>query len=279
MHARDLAELAALVAVHAPVLVEGPGRVPPAASEQYWTASKCRIDRWTRLLVQLRAAGEEPLRPATLAWVRIRPALEEMLVSELLTRLWAATTVAYDVVHGEDDLGPVAQNIFSGHLDVRRRLLELLADGRVIELPEAVALNHLRRRVERWTDMLLAHLSRLTDISLFAFDVARAGDFADDLDHDAAQAEHRFTCQLMLASLRASFAEGLTERSPNNDLNRRIGAALLGAFREEVTDSAGLVKSLWLERISRTASDTEGMIEELLELDRQPTGLAERWQA
>ena len=270
MHARDLAELAALVAVHAPLLAEGHGRVPTSTSEQYWAASKCRLDRWTRLLVQLRAAGDEPVRPATLSWARIRPALEEILVSELLTRLWAATAVAYDTAHGEDDLVPVAQNIFSDHLDVRRRLLELLADGRVIELPEAVALNHLRRRVERWTDMLLAHLARLTDISLYAFDTARAGDFAEDLDHDAAQAEHRFTCQLILASLRASFAEGLAERSPNTDLNRRIGAALLAAFREEVTDSSGLVKSLWLERISRTASDTEGMIEELLELDRQP---------
>ena len=278
MHARDLAELAALLAVHAPVLAEGGGRVPPGTSEQYWTASKCRLDRWTRLLVQLRAAGEEPIRPATLSWGRIRPALEEILVSELLTRLWAAVSVAYDVAHGEDDLGPVAQNIFSGHLDVRRRLLELLADGRAIELPEAVALNHLRRRVERWTDMLLAHVARTTDISLFAFDTARAGDFADDLDYDTAQAEHRFTCQLILASLRASFAENLADRSPNNDLNRKIGASLLGMFREEVTDSSGLVKSLWLERISRTASDTEGMIEELLELDRQPVSFAERWQ-
>ena len=66
MHARDLAELAALVAIHSPLIVEGAGRVPHEASEQYWTASKCRLDRWMRWLRQLTAAAGEAVRPATL---------------------------------------------------------------------------------------------------------------------------------------------------------------------------------------------------------------------
>jgi hypothetical protein len=274
MHARELAELAALVAIHSPVIVQGGGRVPHTSNEQYWAASKCRLDRWGRLLRQLTAAITEPQLPATLAWPRVRPVLEEILATELLTRLWTAVAAAHDAFRNDQDLEPIARNIFVGHLDARRRLLALLADGRVIALPEAVQLNHLRRRVERWTDMLLAHLAQTIDIGEFAFEPDRARDFAEDLDHEAAQAERRFTCQLILASLRASFADGLAERSPNGDLNRRIGAAILGAFREEITDSTGLVKSLWLERLSRTASDTEGMIEELLRLDvGQASGL------
>ena len=156
--------------------------------------------------------------------------LEEILASELLTRLWTAAAAAYDAARGDQELSPVARNIFSGHLDARRRLLALLADGRVILLPEAVQLNHLRRRVERWTDMLLAHLAPLIDIEEFAFEPARARDFAEDLDHESAHAETRFTSQLVLVSLRASFADGLSDRSPNADLNRRIGAAILGAL-------------------------------------------------
>ena len=53
MHVRDLVELAALVAVHSPVLIHGGGRVPKASIEDYWTASRCRLDRWTRLLRRL----------------------------------------------------------------------------------------------------------------------------------------------------------------------------------------------------------------------------------
>lgn len=277
MHARDLAELAALVAIHSPLIIQGQGQIPPGASEEYWAASKCRLDRWTRVLRQLIAAASEPRLPATLAWPRVRPVLEEIIASELLTRLWAATAAAHDAVRGDDALNPAARNILAGHMDVRRRLLTLLADGRAIELPNAVQLNHLRRRVERWTDMLLAHVAQFVRVEEFAFEPERARDFAGDLDRDSAWSERRLTAKLTLASIRASFAEALVERPSSSDLNRRIGAAILSAFREEITDSMGLVKSLWLERISQTASDTEGMIKELIDLDREQPLMPARW--
>ncbi len=274
MHARDLAELAALLALHSPSIVHGAGRIPHDTSEQYWSASKCRLDRWGRLLRQLTQAAGQPQLPATLSWPRVQPVLEEILVTELLTRLWTAVAVAHDAVHGDDDLEPVVRNVLSGHLDARRRLLTLLAEGGVIALPQATKLDHLRRRVERWTDMLLAHLAGLTNINEFAFDTGRARDFAEDLDHQAANsqsdnAEHDLTGQLMLVSLRASFAKDLADRSPNSDLNRRIASALLGAFRDPTADPTGIVKSLWLERLNRTALETEDMVEELLRLDAQ----------
>ncbi len=273
MHSRELAELAALVAIHSSALIAEQGQIPKQCIQQYWTASKCRLERWGRLLRKLHAAATEPHLPGTLAWPRVRPVAEEILTSELLTRVWTATAVAYDAAVGSDELTPVARNIFTGHLDARNKLLALMADGRVIALPEAVKLNHLRRRCERWTDMLLAHLSNYTDIREFACELDRARDFAEDLDYDSvhaesAHAEHRLTCQLVLSSLRASFADGLDDGSPNADVNRRIGSAVLAALREEIADSTGLVKSAWLERISRTASDAEGMIEELVRLDR-----------
>jgi hypothetical protein len=280
MHARDLAELAALLALHSRLIVHGAGRIPHEVSEQYWSASKCRLDRWSRLLKQLTQAANQPQLPqpqlpATLSWPRIQPVLEEILVSELLTRLWTAVAAAHDQIHGGDDLEPVARNVFTSHLDARRRLLTLLAEGRAIALPQATHLNHLRRRVERWTDMLLAHLAGLTNINEFAFDTGRARDFAEDLDHQSAtaqtsNAERDVTGRLMLLSLRASFANDLADRTPNNDLNRRIASALLGAFRDPTDDPTGIVKSLWLERLNRTAIETEDMVEELLRLDAFP---------
>jgi hypothetical protein len=275
MHARDLAELAALLALHSPSIVHGAGRIPHDVSEQYWSASKCRLDRWFRLLKQLTQVSDQPQLPATLCWPRIQPVLEEILVSELLTRLWTAVAAAHDQLHGGDDLEPVARNVFTSHLDARRRLLTLLAENRVFALPPASNLNHLRRRVERWTDMLLAHLAGVTNINEFAFDTGRARDFAEDLDHQSANAqssnaEHDVTGRLMLLSLRASFANDLADRTPNNDLNRRIASALLGAFRDPTDDPTGIVKSLWLERLTRTAIETEDMVEELLRLDEFP---------
>ena len=268
MHARDLAELAAIVAVEAPGLIRRGARVPPRATEEYWAASKCRLDRWGRLLRQLAASAGEVEVPATLSWPRVEPVIEEVLASELLARLWAATACAYDVAHGDDELAPVAQNILMGHFESRLRVLTLLADSRVVSQLAAIRLNELRRRVERWNDMLLGHLAGLIDIEPFAFDPARARDFANDLDHESAHSDPRFTSQLVLASLRASFAEGLSARSPNADLNRRIASAVSSAVQSSNCESTGLVKSLWLERLTSTASEAEFMIEELVRLDR-----------
>jgi hypothetical protein len=267
MHVRETAELAAWVAVHSPALVQGAGRVPQAASEQYWSASKCRLDRWSRLLRSLAASADQPVPPATLAWPRVRPVLEEILTSELLTRIWTATAVAYDAARHDQDLEPIARNIYSGHLDARRRLLSLLAECRAIRREECQRLDQLRRRVERWGDMLLAHLADTVPIEEFAFEPERARDFADDLDRRAAHDERDLTTQLMFSSLRASFSTGLSDRMPNSDLSRKIGSAVLACFRDELAISTGLSTALWLERISRTASDTEGMIDELLRMD------------
>ncbi len=267
MHARDLVELAALVAVHSPVLIHGSGRVPRASIEEYWIASRCRLDRWTRLLRRLADAGTQVPLPAPLHWTRVQPVVEEILASELLTRLWTAASVAYDRRRDDEELAPVARNVFQGHQEARRRLLQLIADGRAIDLAEGVSLNHLRRRVERWTDMLLAHVARDVDITEFAFEPDRAVDFAEDLSHDAVAAERRFTCQLILSSLRAAFETNLAHGSPNRDLNRRLGTAILGCFREELFDCTGLVKPLWVERLSVTADDAQGMIDELVRID------------
>ena len=115
--------------------------------------------------------------------------------------------------------------------------------------------------------MLLAHVARDIDITEFAFEPDRAIEFAEDLAHEAVAAERQFTCQLILSSLRAAFETNLAHGSPNQDLNRRLGGAILGCFREELFDATGLVKPLWVERLSVTADDAQGMIDELVRID------------
>src|SRR5213076_1261354 len=156
-----LAELAALLAIHAPAIVEQRRPLAPGSRQTYWAASKCRLDRWGRVLRQLTAAEAEAQLPAPLAWPRVGPILEEILVSELLTRVWTATAAASDAALGEQELEPVARSVFTAHLDARRRVLSLIAEGRVLALGQIIELNRLRRRLERWTDMLLSHFTGL----------------------------------------------------------------------------------------------------------------------
>jgi len=283
MHARDLVELAAIVAAHGPVLVRGSQHLSGTSLEQYWTASKCRLDRWGRSLkgfVSCAADASPPARGYLAArvprrqaqWPLVRGVLEEILTGEVLTRVWTAVLCAHDRQHGGEDAEAVARSVLIGHLEARHRVLTLLARSAVIEAEGAVKLNHLRRRTERWTDLLIGYLVGLEDVSQFAVDPQRARDFAEDLRYRSSLQGGRHAWPLVLASLRAAFGEGLCAVSPNADLNTEIASSILACFQPELFDSTGLLRSLWLTRLANVTDDAQGLVEELLALDVPKTG-------
>lgn len=51
----------------------------------------------------------------------------------------------------------------------------------------------------------------------------------------------------------------------NPDANARITASILGCFPAELFDSTGMFHSLWMVRLTTTASDAQGMLDELLQ--------------
>jgi hypothetical protein len=145
--------------------------------------------------------------------------------------------------------------------------MSLMVYGEGFGVNDLVALNRLRRRTERWTDVLVGAVLLEHGVAEFAFDAERARHFARELHHSKSTPGHPFQWQLMIASLRAAFEKPLFGASPNPDLNRRIASSVLSCLRQELSDSTTLPKSLWLERLSVTASDTQTMIEQLLALD------------
>jgi hypothetical protein len=158
----------------------------------------------------------------------------------------------------------LARSILLGHLEIRHRVLMLLVAGRSVNAEGAIKLNHLRRLVERWTDLLVGHLAPLGDVSDFAIDVQRAFEFSRDLDYQSDQKGGRQAWSLLQVSLRSAFQQGLSPVSPNEDLNAQIGAAIVSCFPAEEFDSKRLARSLWLQRMSDVASDVEGMIDTLV---------------
>jgi hypothetical protein len=271
MHARELVELAAVVAAQGPVLVRQGGPVPSSSIEQYWVASKCRMDRWGQSLKQLTEAAPSSGPDRRHAqWPHVRGVLEEILTGEVLTRVWTAVMCAHDRRRGTDAAEPVARSVMIGHLEARHRVLTLLVEGPAIDAEAAVKLNRLRRRTERWTDMLVGYLAGLDDLSEFAVDPVRARDFAEDLRYQAQWEGGRYAWPLVLASLRAAFGQGLSPISPSADLNAKIAASILTCFSPDLFDSTGLFRSLWLSRLTHITDDTACMIEELLRGGEHP---------
>jgi len=271
MHAHELIELAALIAAHGPVLVRTPGRIPDAGIEDYWIASKSRLDRWGRALKQI--SSDDPGvagRPTTLERPESRGVLEEIITGDVLTRVWTAVMYAYDRLRGTDQAEPIARSVLVGHLEARYRVMTLLTRGPGIDVEQAVRLNRLRRRTERWTDLLIGYLTGVDDVGQFAVEPDRARDFAEDLRHRSRLSGGRFVWPLVFASLRTAFGQGLVPESPNGDLNARIAASVLACLQPELFDATGLVRSAWLMRMSNVTADAQGMIDELVASDQPP---------
>jgi len=264
MHARELIELAAIVSAHGPALIQSGERIAADSIEQYWTTSKVRLDRWAWRLKSFAQQANTDAQRRRVQWPATRSVLEEILTGEVLTRVWTAVLCAHDRQRGTDEVEPVARSVMIGHMEARHRVLTLMVRGPGIDAEAAVKLNRLRRRAERWTDLLVGHLMGIHDVSEFAADPQRAKDFAQDLKDRSHFQGGQQVWPLMLASLRAAFQRGLGPESPNADLNARIVASVLSCFPTEMFDSTGLMRSLWLMRLTNMADDTQIMIDDLL---------------
>jgi len=115
----------------------------------------------------------------------------------------------------------------------------------------------------------VGYLAGLGDVSGFAVNPERARDFGEDLCCRSDSAGGRRAWPLLLASLREAFGSALQPGSPNADLNAKIASGVLSCFPPELFDSLGLLRSLWMLRLTHLTDDAQGMIEELLGTDRR----------
>lgn len=280
MHASELIDLAAVLSTHGPVLAHQAGRLSRDGLDQYWTASKTRLDRWGHSLKSLLAAAIAEDRDwCRVHWPTLRAVLEEILTGEVLTRVWTAIVCAHDRHHGHEEGEPIVRSVLIGHLEARHRVLTMLVNTRGIEAPEAIRLERLRRRTDRWTDMLVGYLADLHDIAEFAIDPDRARDFTQDLRAQGQASGPGHVWSLVQAGARAAFQQGLAPASPNGDLNARIAGGIVACFPEEIFDSLGMFRSLWSMRLTQTTSDAQGMIGLLLDVPEKAAtdGPLQRW--
>jgi len=265
MHVRDLVELAARIAVSSSAESQ-PVHDPKGRSIQtYWSAARCRADRWTRAI---RRQGEMILRgeiTSREAWTRFEPLFQEILASELVSRIAAAAACASDARRQEVERAPVARSVFASHLDVRAKVLQLLLTGERHGVAAAKNLNDFRRRVERWTDLLLAHMASVTDVHEFAFEPNRSADFADDLNSGESFEKQHLAQELLFASFRGSLLSHLTAASPNADLNETIGRSLTALFCHNAGPAD--IELGWLARISQMTDDAQEMLDEIAAME------------
>jgi hypothetical protein len=272
MQAHELVEFAALVSCHGPMLFEHQGELSATGLAQYWAASRCRLDRWARALKNHSIAPPRGVPDDGFSSGFLKSVLVEILAGEVLTRVWSAVLAVADRRRDTSDSAPIAESVLAGHIEARNRALKFLAHGPGITSHDAVELNRIRRRMERWTDLLLGHLTTFDDVSEFAVHPDLARDFADDLRAHPAWTVGGRAWPLALASMRTGFHRGGNDVSPNGDLNARIVSAILACFPPELFDSTGLIRTLWMSRLAGTAADLQGMVSDLFQGDHRAEG-------
>jgi hypothetical protein len=267
MHARELVDLAAFVAAQGPLLLGSVRCVPDPALAQYWTLSKCRLDRWNRTLrlAQIPACAGRAEAPA--AARNLHAVCEEILISEMVTRVWSSLLTALDYLAGSGEAQPVAANVLAAHLEASNRVLSMISYHPHTALGTENDLNRLRRLTERWTDLLLGSLGSLVRVADFAHDAARAEEFSQDFNSTQQQGVRRQAWNLVATSLRETFDPHLRATTPNADLNGRIAGAILACFPAEVFESTGIYHSLWNLRISAMTTDAQLLVDQLLAAD------------
>lgn len=261
MHACEILQFAATIANHASALIQHGGPFPPEAIEQYWAMSKCRQENWARALKDFSQLRQATMSAAPSSNLDIQPILEEILTSEILSRVWAAICTLADARNGAKDTSAIVQNILVGHLEARHRVLSLMVYGYGLRVEESVTLNRLRIRNEYWSDTLLALIGISAARPEWAFQPDRVKDLARSLKQQGSVGGKDYARSLLLATLAATYQQSPTSFVSHAELNRRIASSIVACMPPQIFDATGLIASVQQLWLLKASSDNPGRID------------------
>ncbi len=264
MHARWLVEIATLFVVPSTGTSVPGDAAQTSATHRYWAMSRQRFERWQSQLslhrARLVSAGAS--RRVAL-WKELRPTLEEIFLSDVLTRVVAAFGARLESAGIDSDIGPVVHSVHSTQEDIRNRCLRLLVTpGLPVE--QAVDLNRVRFALEHWTDTFLGQLpSGFVGIP-FSFNPERTRDFMDEAAEHSTDQTKYVGWQLMAASCQKWMLQNCASVSANPLLNQQIGEATLAMLRPERFPSLSPFPALAGDRLGTLLDQTDLWVKKLL---------------
>ncbi len=270
MHSVLIADLAALASQHGPAIIRGQDEVPAEAVAEYWARSRGRMDLWHQAMTRYQNAQRGGNSMAMRHWWRDHiVVLEEVLVSDMLTRVIASLAIGLDEsTELDDEVSPVTHGIYLSHLDATNRVHKILINGRGSSVSEAVRLNRLRKGVESWTDALIGRMSYHSPNTIqYAFDLQRAQEFAKETRSYPSGPARDTAAWLMNAAMHDTLRQRTSAQVALPEANRLVAASVMMMFRPDRFDSVGVLKSLWMNRLTSNSKRADRVIEELMAPD------------
>lgn len=235
-----LTEVAAIIAAHSQLFIEQLDEISAEAVCDYYVLSRNRFNRWMRDLNDLEH-GQPNGDPLHLAGqIGARPSAhavtEQILINEMISRIWTVLLLARDVSNRIDRIRPIARNIYLGHLAVRHKALRIVLTDDWMSSKHLLAIDQLRKSSERWTDLLCCPIMGQYNLWEFAFDKDRAAEFLRDHVDQAGLSHRSRSWVLILAGLRHSFQDKDGLSAPVHDDDRRIVRLILNSFPENAAE-------------------------------------------
>ncbi len=257
---REFVDLAATIAGYAPGIIRRSPSLRERSIHAYWVASRSRLNRWGAQLRRLQLLQGSGLLRQTASPEDLR-VLEEILVSEIATRVWCAVLHAIDERLEFREYSPIGRSIYLGHLESRQRVLKLMVAG-LREGPVRLwTLNQTRVLAERWADLLLASLPSLEVASVYCFDEQRLRSFVSVRER---WREGMSVAPLLVSGGGACFDRRMKTCSANDDLHGQVQQAILGCLPADLFSGTGAWEANWPARIEVVTDELLGHLDHWL---------------
>lgn len=266
---RQIAETAAFASARSTFLIESSAAIPDRHLHDYWKCCRGRTMDWLRSLDRvISEASVTPPEAHIQLWASAEPIIAEVFVTEILTRVWATILTAADFHRKEAIGGPIAIHTLKGHTEARNRSLTLMANTLQVPVAKMSQVDRLRRKSERWSDLLIGHLVLNYQLDEFAFESNRSVEFGQSQMREIIAATDEPVWEFVLAGVRLAFSSVDTLATPSDVWNRGVVRSVLGSFPADSFDDTGTFKSVRRVRIERPRNDSDKVSEALLQKAR-----------
>ncbi|MCA9133292.1 MAG: hypothetical protein KDA45_09060, partial [Planctomycetales bacterium] len=256
MHALDLVDLANTFSRLAATQLSLGSPASRLAAQDYWLLSRYRHENWMEHLARHRDAidrvGTSFRRQR---WHAVLPVLQEILLSEVLTRIVAYYAGVLELRRIDVEFASLARSTLVAHIEARNRCLHLIVFGPGLPVEHAVQLNRLRRCMEQVTDRTLAVMPPLENSSEFCFEPQAV---ARSQQQFASVGWSTTWITLHLLALTESYWKSTQSmvdwRVANARLNYRLSQTVLRFLSAEAFDSLGVPYSARMGRLAAESS-------------------------
>jgi hypothetical protein len=246
---KSLVEIGWLAARVGRQLIAGTTEPSPGPMQAFWQNARSLQAHWTGQLDVWSSATDPDLD-------HLEEIAGQLFTTELMCRVWATVLAEIDRQTGRSDLTRIARNTVNGLLQVRHRVMTHMVDVPAAQESRAAEIDRLRRRCDRWTDLLVGNTSGLEGTFDFAMNAERARDFAEEYAEEASVSRNAMN-RLAAAGLRLAFVSQLPDVALNEPEFEKLTQSILTVLpiSESRRDTAALVTETPVDSLEMNASE------------------------